>query len=74
MSGIWFVLDKQGRIGPFTHEELLETLATFPDRDEVLVKGDGQESWQRVGDVPELAQKKNRRPNFRRSRQLSPNA
>jgi hypothetical protein len=50
----WFVSDDRGRMGPFTKTQLIETLATFPERDEVLVKRIGQKSWERVGDIPEL--------------------
>jgi hypothetical protein len=56
MSEAWFVLDDRGRIGPLTLGQLIDTLETYPDRDEVFVKRDGQKSWHRAADIPDLTQ------------------
>lgn len=55
------MLDNRGRVGPFTHSELVETLATYADTEDLLVKRDGQKSWQRAGKFLEAAK------NMRRS-------
>jgi hypothetical protein len=55
MSEAWFVLDDRGRLGPFTLGQLIDLLETYPDRDEVFVKREGQKSWQRAADIPDLS-------------------
>jgi type III secretory pathway component EscS len=51
---IWYLLDDRGRMGPFSHAELVDTLATYPNSQEVLVKRNEQVPWRRAGDFPEL--------------------
>jgi GYF domain 2 len=57
VSEVWFLLDDRGRMGPFTYTELTQTVATYPDPAEVLVKREGQKSWQRAGDISGLLEK-----------------
>jgi GYF domain 2 len=54
MPDLWYYADQNGRVGPLTLQELLDTLATLPDASEVLVWCDKFSDWKRAGDVVEL--------------------
>lgn len=54
VTDLWYCADQNGRIGPLTLQELLETLATLPNAADVLVWCDKFSDWKRAGDVDEL--------------------
>jgi hypothetical protein len=50
----WYYSDKNGPIGPFTLQELRETLATIPNASIVLIWRNGFSGWKPAKDVVEL--------------------
>jgi hypothetical protein len=54
MSGVWFLRDSRGRVGPFTDTQVIETLASHSDLAEVFASETEDGPWRPVLDVPEL--------------------
>jgi hypothetical protein len=57
MSDFWYYVDRSGRVGPLTRQELKATLATIQKSADVLVWCQRFPNWKRAGDVPELGAK-----------------
>jgi GYF domain 2 len=54
MSDVWYYANQGGHLGPFSLQQLKETLATMPDSAEVLVWCEKFPDWKRAREVPEL--------------------
>jgi hypothetical protein len=54
VSNVWYYADGNGKVGPFTHQELKETLATFTNASDVFVWRAGFPDWKHARDVVEF--------------------
>lgn len=56
VSDIWYLADQDGNVGgPFTLQQLQQTLTTVPNSGDVLVWHDKFPDWRRAAEIPELS-------------------
>ena len=54
ISDVWYYANQGGHVGPFSLQQLKQTLATMSDSADVLVWCDKFPDWKRAHEVPEL--------------------
>jgi hypothetical protein len=54
LKSVWYYADGDGQIGPFTIEELTQTLGTFAHPQQTFVWTTGFADWKLAKDIPEL--------------------